>query len=270
VQANDVRLYVRVAGNPHAENVLVALHGGPGNASDYMLSLEQLASPSVAVVNYDQRGTGQSTEPSRGFGMERYVADLDAVRNALGVESVHVFGHSWGGVVALRYAAAHPERVRSLILMGSGVLTPQAVQAGQAHRAKRIARLQEQGVIPQTISSLADLLPVYFSDPRFDMPGELRNMYYNPTVEQETWEALADYDFSSGLDRLNAPVLLLWGEDDPFGMAYADATQQALSAARIELVTLDQCGHYWHECPEVFFAHVRAFLGALPDRDRGG
>ena len=264
VPADDVTLHVRVAGYPKAGDVLIAIHGGPGNSSDYMLSLEQLASGEFAVVNYDQRGTGQSTDPSKGYAMHNYVADLEAVRQAVGVESVHLLGHSWGGLIALRYAVAHPQRVRSIILMGSGVLTPEAAQAGQANKAERITALQQQGIIPEPLTSLTDILPAYFSDPNFDMPDELKNMHYNPTVEQMTWAALGNYDFAAGVDRLDHPVLVVWGEDDPFGMAYVEATKRALSAATVEIVVLEKCGHYWHECPDEFFSHVRAFLEMHP------
>ncbi len=264
VQADDVALHVRIAGDPKAGDVLIAVRGGPGNSSDYMLRLEQLASAEFAVVNYDQRGTGQSTEPSNGYAMRTYLADLEAVRQAVGAESVHLLGHSWGGLVALRYAAAHPQKVRSIILMGSGVLTPEAAQAGQRDKAQRVAALQERGIIPQPITSLADILPAYFSAPTFDLPDELKNMHYNPTVEQMTWSALGNYDFAAGLDRLALPVLVLWGEDDPFGLAYVEATKLSLSAATVEIVVLEKCAHYWHECPGEFFYHVRAFLKLPP------
>jgi pimeloyl-ACP methyl ester carboxylesterase len=108
---------------------------------------------------------------------------------------------------------------------------------------------------------MSDLLPAYFSDPGFEMPDELRNMEYNPEVEQLTWSALDGYDFSQGLDSLDQPVLVLWGEDDPFGLAYVDANKQTLLAAELETVILSECGHYWHECPDEALDEVRAFLG---------
>ena len=79
-----------------------------------------------------------------------------------------------------------------------------------------------------------------------------------------TWATLGDYGFTAGLDRLDHPVLVLWGEDDPFGMAYVEATKRALSAATVEVVILEECGHYWHECPDDFFRRVRAFLELPP------
>jgi pimeloyl-ACP methyl ester carboxylesterase len=145
--------------------------------------------------------------------------------------------------------------------MGSGVLTPEVAQAAQHNKAQRVAALQEEGIIPQSINSVADILPAYFSEPSF-MPAELRDMYYSPAVEQRTWAALADYDFAAELDALDQPVLLPWGEDDPFGVATAEGTKHSLSEAEVELVVLKGCGHYWHECPAEFFSQVRAFLGA--------
>jgi proline iminopeptidase len=261
VEANDVTLHVRIAGEPEAGEVLITIHGGPGNSSDYMLSLEQLASEGLAVVSYDQRGTGGSSEPSGGYGMPSYVADLEAVRQAVGAEAIHLLGHSWGGLVALRYTAAHPGRVNSIVLMGSGVLTPEAAMAGQRSRSQRIRELQESGAMPKRITSMGELLPAYFSDPGFDMPDELRGMEYSPEVEQMTWSTLNGYDFSEGLDVLEQPVLVLWGEDDPFGLAYMDATKQTLLAAKLEIVILSECGHYWHECAGESLDQIHAFLG---------
>jgi pimeloyl-ACP methyl ester carboxylesterase len=260
VPAGDVTLYARIAGNANSRAMLVALHGGPGNSSDYMVSLEQLAGPQLAVVTYDQRGTGHSSEPSEGYAMANYIADLEAIRQAIGTETIDLLGHSWGGVLALRYAAAYPLRVRSIILAGSGVLTPEASQSAQESRARRIQNLQEQGIIPRTLQSIEDLLPAYFSNPHFELPDELKSMYYDPMVEQDTWEAVQDDDLGAGLESLDQPILILWGEDDPFGMAYVEAARHALTDAKLNVVLLDDCGHYWHECAGAFFEHVRAFL----------
>ena len=265
VDAPGVTLHVRVAGEVEADTVLITIHGGPGNCSDYMVSREELAGSDLRVVSYDQRGTGRSSEPQDGYGMDRTIDDLEAVRSATDAERVHLLGHSWGGVVALRYAAAHPEHVRSIILMGSGPMTPEAVAAGQANLSERIASLQARGLIPTPVSEVADLLPAYFSDPGFDMPDELRNMSYRPEVQQATWEALKGYDHTAGLDRLTCPVLIVYGKDDPFGLPLASAAQDALLAATIRTTVLDACGHYWHEAPEPFLEAAGRFLDGVVD-----
>lgn len=261
VQGPGATLHVRISGNQASGNVMIAIHGGPGMSSDYMRSLAQLAGQDLAVVTYDQRGTGRSTEPSDGYTMEKYVEDLDAVREAVGADTVHLFGHSWGGVVAQRYAIAHPDRVRSIVLMGSGAPSMEAVRSANERKMQRVAELQEQGIIPGQITSLDDLLPAYFYAPRFELPDELRDLYYSSTVERETWATLGDYDFAADLAVLTHPVLLLWGEGDPFGPQMAQATQKALLNAEVKFVQLEGCGHFWHECPDQFYRRVRAFLG---------
>ena len=92
VPADGVTLHVRIAGNPEAGNVLLAVNMGPGFSSHYMASLEQLAGESFAVVTYDQRGTGRSTESSGGYELHKYVADLEAVRQGVGADTFLVKG----------------------------------------------------------------------------------------------------------------------------------------------------------------------------------
>jgi len=269
VEAPDITLYARVAGDSGPGNVLIAVNGGPGQSSRYMVSLEQLAGAEFAVVTYDQRGTGRSTAPSDGYALLKYVGDLEAVREAVGAEKVHLLGHSWGGIVAMRYATVHPQHVRSIILMGSGPPSALAVQAGQASLGQRIGELQRQGVIAAELPTgptqlMEAILPAYFSDPNFKIPDELRETPFNETVYQQTLSTLGNWDFTSEVAKLSHQVLMLWGEDDPFGLPMAEATKNALSSARVEFVVLKGCGHYWHENPGEFFSRVRAFLKLPP------
>ena len=65
VQTPEVSLYTRIAGNVQSGNVLIAINGGPGLSSHYMLGLEDLAGENFAVVTYDQRGVSRSSAPPR-------------------------------------------------------------------------------------------------------------------------------------------------------------------------------------------------------------
>lgn len=273
VSTGNVTLFVRTAGDPTPGNVLIAINGGPGQSSSYMRNLDRLAGAEFAVVTYDQRGTGRSTEPSNGYGLTEYAADLEAIRQAVGVQKIHIFGHSWGGIIAMCYAAVYPQNIRSIILMGSGPPTREAAQAGQARLNKRIVSLQEQGIIaraqPGNMKKMVELiLPAYFSDANFPVPVELKNTDFNTTTYQQTLAALGDWDLSMDVAKLTHPVLFLWGEDDPFGISMAEATKNALSSAEVEVAELKGCGHYWHECGNMFFSHVRAFLKLNSDPSR--
>jgi proline iminopeptidase len=268
VKTPNVTLYARMAGNPAPGQVLIAINGGPGLSSHYMLNLDRLAGPEFAVVTYDQRGVSRSTSPppdASNYDLMKYVEDLAAVQKAIGVESVSLLGHSWGGLVALRYATVYPEKVGSIVLMGSGPPTWEGIAKGQTSFGQRIQKLQQQGIIPQDLqqASIEVVLPAYFSNPKFwfspDDKG--RPIEYNDTVYRLTLSTLEGYDITADVAKLNHRVLILWGEDDPFGLAMAEETKKALSQAKVKFVVLKKCGHFWHECPDEFFARVRAFLG---------
>jgi pimeloyl-ACP methyl ester carboxylesterase len=265
-QADGVKLHVRIAGNPEAPDVLLAVNMGPGLSSHTMVSLEQLAGDSFAVVTYDQRGTGRSTAPGGDSGtghpyaLLNYVADLEAVRQAVGAERVHLFGHCWGGLVAVRYATLHPDRVRSLVLWGGAWPSSDIVATGQRNLARRQAALQQEGIIPARPTAFQQILPVFLSDPRFALPDAFGQSQYDPRVEAETKDALGEYDITAEVAGLEHPILFLWGEDDPFGLETAEATRDTFSAGQVEFVVIEDCGHLWHECPDAFFGHVREFL----------
>src|SRR5438128_412854 len=109
------RTWYRILGS--GSQVLVLLHGGPGAGSGYLASLNALAR-GRRLVNYDQLGCGKSDQPNDDglWTIERFVAELELIRCAVGGERIHLFGHSWGGMLGLEYTLAHPEHIASLTL----------------------------------------------------------------------------------------------------------------------------------------------------------
>ena len=266
ILAGDVILFARVAGNVDSGNVLIASNGGPGLTSNYMRSLEALAGPELAVVTYDQRGNGRSTSPEMvpaNFELVDYAADVEAIREEIGVEQVYVLGHSFGGLVAMNYAIHYPERARSLILLGSAPPLWDTIQDAFVSFGQRVSALQAEGILPQQLGDdLEAILPAYFSDPAFTFspsdPGGPPEQ--NTSVNELTWQAMAGYDLTADLAELRLPVLILYGADDPFGLTMAEASRDALVNSRVTYVLLEQCGHFWHECPDATFEAIRPFL----------
>lgn len=115
------RLYVEESGNPHGLPALV-LHGGPGSGCtpDHRRRFD----PTVwRIVCLDQRGCGRSVAPAEGplhaNTTQHLIADNETIRQALGIETwACVYGTSWGSTLALVYAQAHPDKLKSLILGG--------------------------------------------------------------------------------------------------------------------------------------------------------
>ena len=106
------------SGNPSGEPVIV-IHGGPGGGSQP--AYRQYFNPEkFDIIQFDQRGCGKSTPYAelQENNTQNSVADIEALREHLGLDSWHVFGGSWGSTLALIYAQNHPSRAQSLILRG--------------------------------------------------------------------------------------------------------------------------------------------------------
>lgn len=112
------RLYVEECGNPDGLPV-VFLHGGPGGGCEPYH--RRFFDPDrYRAVLFDQRGCGRSTPHGELDGNDTWalVADIERIREELGIERWVVFGGSWGSTLALAYAQSHPERVLGLIVRG--------------------------------------------------------------------------------------------------------------------------------------------------------
>jgi pimeloyl-ACP methyl ester carboxylesterase len=118
IVANGVRHHVQRLGKPGAHTV-VFVHGlVMDNLSSFYFTLANPIAESADVILYDLRGHGMSERPASGYRVDDLVADLAALLDALDVHRpVDVIGNSFGGLVALAFAAAHPARVARLALI---------------------------------------------------------------------------------------------------------------------------------------------------------
>jgi len=115
VEVEGGRVWYEIVGSGDATPLLL-LHGGPGAPSHYLQPLEQVAADRP-VIFYDQLGAGRSAGPKEEslWTVERYVRELGQLRDALGLDEVHILGHSWGSMLAMDYLLTDPEGVRSVI-----------------------------------------------------------------------------------------------------------------------------------------------------------
>jgi proline iminopeptidase len=119
----DVDLAYETYGAAGSAMPVIVANGGPGLSHVYMLQNDvwPRLSHNRQIVFYDQRGTGKSkrVSPDAPFGMDAQVADMEAVRAKFGFQKFDLVGDSYGGLLAMAYAAAHPEHVEKLILSDS-------------------------------------------------------------------------------------------------------------------------------------------------------
>jgi pimeloyl-ACP methyl ester carboxylesterase len=262
--------------------VLVCHGGGPGFSSLYLGDLAGLGNE-LELVLLDPRGTGGSTKPPdpRAYAIEDYVSDLEELREHLGLERMQLFGHSHGGIVAMAYAARHPERVERLILASTlARFSPEQAAAMaaavEAHAdepwyedARAALEAEEAGEF-ENDEELADLslreFPFYFA--RY---GDEERAYVatlggdKPNADALRLfnkEQVPSFDLRPELAQVAAPTLVVAGEED-FITGPLSAAELSEGIAAAETVLIPGCGHFiFVEAPEAFRDAVLAFLGA--------
>jgi pimeloyl-ACP methyl ester carboxylesterase len=251
--------------------VVALLHGGPG-APGEMASLARALAPGCRVLEPLQRRSGGAP-----LTLARHVADLAEVLP----EGTALVGWSWGAMLALSCAAAHPGRVRSLALVGCGTYD-EASRA--AYREAVDARLGEEG--RRRAAEMREALAVAASGGERDrLLGELgrllgRAQAFDPLPEEEghamgvdalghdeTWaDALrlqAEGVEPAAFASITCPVLMLHGDDDPHpGPATFEVLRRFIP--RVEYRGFPRCGHKpWAEshASEPFLAALREWVG---------
>ncbi|MEI6044671.1 MAG: alpha/beta hydrolase [Chloroflexota bacterium] len=123
--------YHYIRGLNTKQSPLVFVHGWAGSGEDWRKVVARYVARGESVLVYDAAGFGQSQFESEtmanwaDYSLSRYVQDLKALLDAEGIERVRLVGHSWGGVVAMSFAARYPERVEALVPIGSAYFDPE-------------------------------------------------------------------------------------------------------------------------------------------------
>jgi proline iminopeptidase len=121
-------LYLELSGNPNGEPILF-IHGGPGGGCSP--EHRRFFNPEhYKIILFDQRGCGRSTPHGalESNTTDHLIADIEQIRNQLGIERWALFGGSWGSTLGLAYAQSHPERVNALFLRGIFLCRPRDIQ----------------------------------------------------------------------------------------------------------------------------------------------
>ena len=157
-------LYIDEAGDPDGVPVLF-IHGGPGSGCD--ASSRRFYDPAFyRIVTFDQRGCGRSTPHGELSDNTTHdlIADMEAIREHLGIESWVLFGGSWGSTLSLLYAQHHPQRVKALILRGIFLCRQRDFDCLYKEGANRIfPDYWEEFIKPIPQSERGDLTQAYYS-----------------------------------------------------------------------------------------------------------
>ncbi len=260
---------------------LVCLHGGPGALHDYLEPLGTLAETGRRVVFYDQLGCGRSwleADPSK-WTVELYVDELRTVRDALGLDRIHLFGSSWGGMLAMEYALTQPPGLASLVLSSSPASIP--VWADETNRLRKELPPEVQRVLdeeeaagrldsPEYEEATAEFYKRHVCrlDPwpenvirTFTGLREHPDVYLTMQGPNEfvITGTLEDWDISGRLGEIQVPTLITAGRHDEFTPRQAQALNEGIRGS--ELVIFENSSHMqFVEEPDRYFQVVGDFL----------
>jgi proline-specific peptidase len=275
-------IWYHAVGTDHTAVPLLVLHGGPSAGYRYLEALETLATDRC-VVFYDQLGCGRSEEPgdSTLWRMERFVEELQALRRLLGLEYVHLYGHSWGGWLAIETILTCPGGVASLVLAGTSASLPEYM--------REVDRLRKQ--LPPE---------VYQAMLKHEQAGNLQNPDYKAAVlefyqrhlcRMDPWpQVLIDnvrniagnavyetlqgpnefvitgnlrtWDRTDRLSDIDVPTLITVGRYDEATPTCAETLRRGIPNARLQI--FEQSAHMPHiEEQERYLATLKQFLDEI-------
>ena len=256
--------------------VLFLLHGGPGGDHSSFKTQVATLRDVAQLVFIDHRGSGRSAHGDHGtYTLDNNIADVDALREYLGLERISVLGSSYGGMVAQGYAIRHPDRVANLILSATA---PSYRFMDEAKRIVRERGTPDQNRVCQRLwdGKFESLDQLYEF---FKLMGPMYSVKFDPQKFEESWSRgirnmvqlnigfggfLRTFDFIDQLPKITCPTLVLAGAHDWI----CPPSQSQIIAEKIPRSHLKVFANSSHmialDEPEPYLAAVRGFLTYAP------
>jgi proline-specific peptidase len=263
---------------------LLCLHGGPGFTHYYLEPLEALADRRQ-VIFYDQLGCGRSERPDdlSLWTVERFVEEVAQVRAALGLERLHLFGSSWGGMLAMQYVLDRQPELESLTLCGSPasmirwVSDCEELLAEQTAETRRVIREHEAAgftACPEYQAAILgfyrkhvcrlDPWPAGFERSFAEAGYQVYNTMNGPS-EFTVTGTLKTWDIMDRLGEIRVPTLLVGGRYDECTPGHLADMHQRIPGSQLR--TIEDASHLcFAEQPAEFTALANDFLDRT---DRG-
>jgi proline iminopeptidase len=234
---------------------LLTMHGGPGGTSCGLQVLAPLGDDRP-VIRYDQLGSGRSGRPTDTslWNPDRYVEAVDAIREELGLDELHIQGHSWGGTLAAYYVLeTGGVGVKSLTLSSPLISTPKWIDDANLLRSQlpedvqRVLDTHEEA--GTTDSAAYETATQVFYD-RHLSRGEAVEKYeckdapWNPVIYNQMWGptefyatgSLRTFDLTPRLGDIDVPTLFVTGEFDEARPETVAQFAKAVPGARFEII----------------------------------
>jgi proline iminopeptidase len=268
----EATLYYEVRGSG-SDTPLLVINGGPGVDHGYMHStlhpvaaLDELAK-GRPVIFYDQRGVGKSPalQVGQSCTIADQVADLEALRDYLGYQRINILGHSFGGYLAMAYAARYPERIERLILCDSAAakfadtIFLFAKVFPETHERMAAIEIIDEATKRTAFMHYFSML-FYSPQNRHAYLAQVTAVNANTQVADRLLKDMEELDFTPGLAAFPFPTLVLTGRFDMnVAPSVAYAIHQAIAGS--QFVVFEESGHLpFYEEQEKFVQTVGNFL----------
>ena len=260
---------------------LLCLHGGPGFTHNYLEPLEALGDRRQVIL-YDQLGCGRSDAPDDTslWTVDRFVEEVAQVRSALGLDRMHLFGSSWGGMLAMQYVLdRHPE-LESLILCGRPasmirwVTDCDELLSAQPPEVLRVIRQHEEAGFTACPEYQAAILGFYREhvcrlrpwpaslERSFAEAGYSVYNTMNGPSEFTVTGTLKTWDVMDRLGEIRTPALLVGGRYDECRPAHLEEMHRRITGSQLAII--ENASHLcFAEQPEEFTALVNSFLDRI-------
>jgi proline iminopeptidase len=262
VPTAEADLAYELLGSPSPSTPVIAANGGPGLSHIYMVQNDVWTrlSKTRQILFYDQRGTGKSTRlaPNASQEMTAQIADLEAVRAKFGLEKFSLVGDSYGGFLAMAYAAAHPEHIEKLILSDSASPNMKTMVRVLSQVFPDVST--DRGATPDEQMRHHFRMLFYSEENRDAYLAGAKDLGYNPQVGAQVSRSAAKLDLTSALPKFNFPTLVITGRYD-MNVAPVNAWNIYKAIPGAKFVVFSKSGHLpSYEEPAKYVEVVDAFL----------
>ena len=279
VAINGTKLFVKTMGSGEP---IVMVHGGPGFNYQYFLPQFKVLAKHYKLIFYDQRASGKSSADvdSSSITMNNFVKDLEGIRKFFGLKKMNLYGHSWGGVIAMKYAIEYPENLKSLILSNtmpanSRLRDQTYAEIGPRTTRKDIAEKREitstkkfANKDPETMAKYWKILyaPAFYNRKYIDslnltFPADYkkRSKLLNHFLKDPSF---FKYDLTKELYKIKCPTLIVTGDYDLMIPESNKIIHRTIVSSK--LVILKHCGHFpFVEDKKAYFKLLENFLSNL-------
>jgi len=281
IEISGGKVWFKIEGCDKEKIPFLLLHGGPGSPHDSLEAFENLKNDRP-IVFYDQLGCGNSDKPDDNslWTVARFVEEVEQVMNALGLKKVHLFGHSWGSMLAIAYILKYKEKVLSCILSGPFLSSPMFIEDARYYVSQLPDKYREiinkceetsnydnkeydeaiDYFSRQHIRRL-DIMPecVLRGKPKFG--AAVYNHMWGPS-EFTAIGTLNEVSYVERLHEISIPVLFMSGRYDEVRPRTVELYASKIEDAKIEIIE-DASHCTYNEKPEEVVNIVRNFLSEV-------